>query len=101
MARWGLSGGLAALRGRAFFIFQFAPGAKGLGFASGSLLQRKAVRIGGGPRGDFACCGKRPRALPWTRSRGAPLENPNPWQHQEPVSDAVGVQIRADKYPGD
>ena len=42
----GLSGGLAALRGRAFFIFQFAPGAKGLGFVSGSFLQRKAVRVG-------------------------------------------------------
>ena len=56
----GLSGGLAALRGRAFFIFQFAPGAKGLGFVSGSLLQRKAVRIEDWPRGSFACCGKRP-----------------------------------------
>ena len=51
--------------------------------------------------GDFACCGKRPRALPWTRSRGAPLENPNPWQHQEPVFDAVGVQICAGGYPSD
>ena len=52
-------------------------------------------------KGDFALCGGRPRALPWTRSRGAPLENPNPWQHQEPVSDAVGVQICADGYPSD
>ena len=49
----GLSGGLTALRGRAFFIFQFAPSAKGLGFASGSLLQRKAARVGEWPRGEF------------------------------------------------
>ena len=65
MARWGLSGGLAALRGRAFFIFQFAPGAKGLGFVSGFLLQWKAVRVGGWPRGDFALCGGRPGLCPW------------------------------------
>ena len=59
----GLSGGLAALRGRAFFIFQFAPGAKGLGFVSGSLLQRKAVRVGDWPRGGFRLLRQATRGL--------------------------------------
>ena len=55
---------LAALRGRAFFIFQFAPGAKGLGFVGGFLLQRKAARVGDWPRGEFRLLRQATRALP-------------------------------------
>ena len=54
---------LAALRGRAFFIFQFAPGAKGLGFVGGFLLQRKAARIGDWPRGEFRLLRQATRGL--------------------------------------
>ena len=59
----GLSGGLAALRGRAFFIFQFAPGAKGLGFVGGFLWQRKTVRVGDWPRGEFRLLRQATRGL--------------------------------------
>ena len=63
------NGPMGALRrscgpaGPRFFIFQFAPGAKGLGFVSGSLLQRKAARVGDWPRGEFRLLRQATRGL--------------------------------------